>query len=105
MFAEAPDLLTTTIGCPRLFAIAGEIMRATVSRMPPGATGTTSVTVLLGNPWAWAYPASSNSPPYKSACAAFFIGVSSLVESLHERSRHPLRLRLRHRGRRRQDRT
>ena len=50
MLPLAPGLLSTTIGCPSDFDIAGAIMRATVSRIPPGATGTMSVTCRFGNP-------------------------------------------------------
>src|SRR4029077_1015823 len=44
----APGLLSTITGWPSDFDISGPIMRATVSRIPPGATGTTSVTGCVG---------------------------------------------------------
>src|SRR5690242_13959646 len=52
MLPLAPGLLSTTTGCPsRPLLMSAAIIRATVSRMPPGATGTTSVTGLEGNAW------------------------------------------------------
>src|SRR5437016_8028861 len=48
MLPLAPGLLSTTTGCPNDLLMSLAIIRATVSRMPPGATGTMRVTAWVG---------------------------------------------------------
>src|SRR5688500_15635572 len=111
MLPLAPGLLSTTTGWPSDFDIDGAIMRATVSRMPPGATGTTSVTVLFGNPWAPAQRANEAIDAATNVRNGIFIlnpPADSIdrnrrpgIELSYERSRPPVCIRHRDRRRRR----
>src|SRR5689334_2473446 len=73
MLPLAPGLLSTITGWPsRPLPMSAAIMRATVSRIPPGATGTTSVTGRDGNPWAPG-PAETSMPSAAATSAMDFL--------------------------------
>jgi hypothetical protein len=60
-------LLSTIDRLAECFAMSAASMRATVSRMPPGATGTTSVTGFTGNAVTWATTACGLTPAMSAA--------------------------------------
>src|SRR5688572_18615305 len=71
MLPLAPGLLSTITGWPSCLPMSAASMRATVSRMPPGATGTTSVIGRLGNGCATAEAAAARNAKAAARSARF----------------------------------